>query len=159
VYRFRIRTYFPSLGLAGPTSAYAVVDAQPRLLFSRRSAALLEGNAATGDPVWTVALSRQPSGNLSVVPSAPGNTRLSFVTGVLTFTPCNWLTPQALGVRRVSDSDRNENVEQVSLSSPGYASTEVLELTSVDDDKNLVPSVALDKSVTASEDGHSGSSQ
>jgi len=109
--------------------------------------------------VWTVALSRQPSGNLSVVPSAPGNTRLSFVTGVLTFTPSNWLTPQALGVRRVSDSDRNDNIEQVSLSSPGYASTEVLEITSVDDDKNLVPSVASDKSVTASEDGHSGSSR
>jgi len=155
-YRFRIRTYFPSLGLAGPTSAYAVADAQPRVLFSRRSAALLEGNAATGDPVWTVALSRRPSGNVQVVPGAPGDTRLSFVTGVLTFTPSNWFTPQALNVRSVSDSDRDDNIEQISLNSPGYAPTEVLEITSIDGDKNLVPSVASDKSVTASEDGTLG---
>jgi len=42
--------------VASSTGTFAVAGAVPNLLFSRRSAALLEGNAATGDPVWTVAL-------------------------------------------------------------------------------------------------------
>jgi len=93
---------------------------------------------------------------VQVAPSAPASTRLSFVTDVLTFTPSHWFTPQVPDVRSMHDSDRDDNVEQISLSSPGYAPTEVPEITSVGDDKNLVSSVASDKSVTASEDGTLG---
>lgn len=63
--------------------------------------AITEGSKAT----YTVVLASQPSGPVSVTPSAPANTDVSVAPSELRFTLGNWNAPQTVTVTVAKDAD------------------------------------------------------
>ena len=63
---------------------------------------------------YTVVLTSQPSGNVTVTPSRTGSTDVTVSTSPLTFTPQNWSTAQTVTVQTAQDADALNDTATVS---------------------------------------------
>ena len=72
-----------------------------------------------GSSTYTVVLTSQPSGNVTVTPQS-GDANAVSVSGALTFTAGNWNTEQTVTVGPVNDADSNGETVDVSNQVSGY---------------------------------------
>lgn len=82
---------------------------------------------------FAVRLAQAPAANVDVIVAhAGGSNDLSvFSGGVLTFTPANWATPQAVILAAATDPDAFNDVASFSISAVGF-NTETLTYTAID---------------------------
>ncbi|HYH95546.1 Ig-like domain-containing protein, partial [Hyalangium sp.] len=104
---------------------------------SSTSLALDEGGSGT----FTVALSKQPAGNLSVtVARTVGDPDVSVTEGeTLAFTPGNWNTPQPVTVAAAEDADNVRDTATLTVASAG-ADARTVSVTVRDNDPSA-PSI------------------
>jgi hypothetical protein len=86
-----------------------------------------------GDAVTTVRLAIAPANDVVVdVARTAGDTDVGVNSGVsLTFTPTNWMRPQAVRLGAAADPDLADDIATVSVSSAGLA-TEAVRVTVLD---------------------------
>ena len=108
-----------------------------------------------GTATYTVVLTSQPSGDVTVTPtsSATGN---ATVSGALTFTPTNWETAQTVTVTGVNDdvdgADRAATISHT-VAGGGYGSVQAADVAVTITDDDTAGVVVSETSVTVDEDG------
>ena len=94
-------------GVTGEAVAVTVTDDDPPgVTVSATAIELREGGSAT----YTVVLDTQPSGPVTVEPSASGAEGVTISPSSLRFTPSNWNRPQTVTVRAGQDDDVMDHV-------------------------------------------------
>ena len=104
-----------------------------------------------GNASFTVVLSSQPTGNVTVTTAQPSNTDVTIATGgtSLTFTNSNWNTPQSITVNAATDNDSTDDYAFFFLKASGGGYDRTINnvsvptsarvgVTVVDDDRNAV---------------------
>ena len=105
---------------------------------------------------YTVVLSSQPSTDVTVTPSRGSGDSDVTVSGVLTFTPSNWATPQTVTVSAAQDADAQDDSAVIahSVSGGDYDSETAASVdVSVDDDETASSGVTLSLSPDAVSEG------
>ena len=106
---------------------------------------------------YTVVLTSQPSGNVTVTPSRTGSTDVTVSTSPLTFTPQNWSTAQTVTVQTAQDADALNDTATVShaVSGADYGTvTAAAVAVTVTDDETVSTGVVLSVNpVTLTEGG------
>ncbi|MCA9535634.1 MAG: PQQ-dependent sugar dehydrogenase [Myxococcales bacterium] len=94
------------------------------LVVSQQHVRVLEGGAA----VFSVSLARAPSGNVTVTTArTSGDTDVSVAGGAtLTFTPANWMDPQAVRVAAAADADGEPDLASLTVSASTLSDVSVL---------------------------------
>ena len=95
---------------------------------------------------YTVVLTSQPSGNVTVTPSRTGSTDVTVSTSPLTFTPQNWSTAQTVTVQTAQDADALNDTATVShaVSGADYGTvTAAAVAVTVSDNETVSTSVTL----------------
>ena len=95
---------------------------------------------------YTVVLTSQPSGNVTVTPSRTGSTDVTVSTSPLTFTPQNWSTAQTVTVQTAQDADALNDTATVShaVSGADYGTvTAAAVAVTVSDDETVSTGVVL----------------
>ncbi len=101
-----------------------------------------EGESRT----YTVVLETQPTGPVTVTPSAAGDPDVSVISAALTFTAETWNRAQTVTVSAAHDSDAENDAATVShaVSGGGYGSATVPDVAvTVEDDDSASTAVAL----------------
>ena len=108
-----------------------------------------------GSGTYTVVLTSQPTGDVTVTPSVSGNTDVT-VSGALTFTAGTWSTAQTVTVSAAADTDAVNDTAVVShaVSGADYESETASDVTvTVTDDETVSTGVVLSVDpATVSED-------
>ena len=92
------------------------------IIVSDRMVSLFEGASTT----FSVQLSKAPAGALTVQIQPNGSTNVSVISGTaLLFGPANWSTPQTVTVSAGLESDFQDSVATLVLSTSNLASTQV----------------------------------
>ncbi|MEV4102292.1 glycoside hydrolase family 48 protein [Nonomuraea sp. NPDC049649] len=117
--------------VSSPVGITVTSDSSPALLVSPLSLAVPED----GDASFTVQLSAEPTGNVTVTTErVSGDTDLTVGSGATrTFTPSNWNTPQTVTLHAANDADDVSGSAVFRVSATGYSPVEVT-ATEVDDD-------------------------
>ena len=95
---------------------------------------------------YTVVLTSQPSGNVTVTPSRTGSTDVTVSTSPLTFTPQNWSTAQTVTVQTAQDTDALNDTATVShaVSGADYGTVTAASVAvTVSDDETVSTGVVL----------------
>jgi MYXO-CTERM domain-containing protein len=117
----------------------------PRLVLSSAKVSVPENGTAT----FTVSLSKQPSGNVTVnVARTQGDADITVQDGAtLAFTTVNWNTPKTVTLRAASDADNQAGVATITVAAPGLDArpVEAVEM----DDEPLAPVITSTPVTTA----------
>ena len=95
---------------------------------------------------YTVVLTSQPSGNVTVTPSRTGSTDVTVSTSPLTFTTQNWSTAQTVTVQTAQDTDALNDTATVShaVSGADYGTVTASSVAvTVSDDETVSTGVVL----------------
>ena len=134
-----------------------VEDDERGVVVSETELTVTEGDA-TGSS-YTVVLSAQPTGDVTVTVDGHSGTHVSVSSAILTFTPAMWQTAQTVTVTAGQDPDGlNDTVTLThSVSGGGYDGVDVasVEVTVADDDRGVVVS---ETELTVTEGDATGSS-
>ena len=134
-----------------------VEDDERGVVVSETELTVTEGDA-TGSS-YTVVLSAQPTGDVTVTVDGHSGTHVSVSSAILTFTPAMWQTAQTVTVTAGQDPDGlNDTVTLThSVSGGGYDGVDVasVEVTVEDDDRGVVVS---ETELTVTEGDATGSS-
>ncbi|MCY3623786.1 MAG: cadherin-like beta sandwich domain-containing protein [Gammaproteobacteria bacterium] len=121
-------------GLTVDGTTLAIEDDDTRgVSVSARTLSVDEG----GDATYTVVLDSQPTGTVTVTPSASGDADVTASPAALTFTASNWATAQTVTVSAAHDDDVNSDRARVShaVSGADYGSATARGVAvTVDDD-------------------------
>ncbi|WP_025772552.1 hypothetical protein, partial [Thioalkalivibrio sp. HK1] len=112
----------------------------PALDISRATVAIDEGSSGT----FTVRLTRQPSGSVTVSMAQPANADITLDRTALTFTASNWNTAQEVRVSAADDDDAADESASITLTASGAEYRDVTATVSitVNDDDGAPPSTA-----------------
>ena len=98
-------------GLAAGAATVTIADDDTRgVAVSPTRLGVPEGGGAT----YTVALTSQPTANVTVAPSVTGDSDVTASPASLTFTPSNWAAAQTVRVRVAEDADAEIDTASVS---------------------------------------------
>ena len=99
-----------------------------------------------GSSSYTVVLTSQPTGNVTVTPSRTGSSDVTVSSSPLTFTPTNWSTARTVTVAAAEDTDALNDTATVThtVSGADYATVTAASVTvTVTDDETVSTGVAL----------------
>ena len=99
-----------------------------------------------GSSSYTVVLTSQPTGNVTVTPSRTGSSDVTVSSSPLTFTPTNWSTARTVTVAATEDTDALNDTATVAhaVSGADYATVTAASVTvTVADDETVSTVVAL----------------
>ena len=101
-----------------------------------------------GSSSYTVVLTSQPTGNVTVTPSRTGSSDVTVSASPLTFTPTNWSTAQTVTVAATQDTDALNDTATVAhaVSGADYATVTAASVTvtvTVADDETVDPLVTV----------------
>ena len=99
-----------------------------------------------GSSSYTVVLTSQPTGNVTVTPSRTGSSDVTVSSSPLTFTPTNWSTARTVTVAAAEDTDALNDTATVThaVSGADYATVTAASVTvTVSDDETVSTGVAL----------------
>ena len=99
-----------------------------------------------GSSSYTVVLTSQPTGNVTVTPSRTGSSDVTVSSSPLTFTPTNWSTARTVTVAATEDTDALNDTATVAhaVSGADYATVTAASVTvTVADDETVSTGVAL----------------
>ena len=102
--------------------------------------------AEGGSSSYTVVLTSQPTGNVTVTPSRTGSSDVTVSSSPLTFTPTNWSTAQIVTVTAAEDTDALNDTATVAhaVSGADYATVTAASVAvTVADDETVSTVVAL----------------
>ena len=102
--------------------------------------------AEGGNSSYTVVLTSQPSGAVTVTPSRTGSTDVTVSTSPLTFTPQNWSTAQTVTVQTAQDTDALNDTATLShaVSGADYGTVTASSVAvTVSDDETVSTGVVL----------------
>ena len=120
---------------------------------SGTSLTVREGGTAT----YSVALTSQPTGTVTVTPTVSGSADVSISPASLSFTPTNWIAPQAVVVSAAADLDAEDEEASIAheVSGADYGSETAAGVSvSVEDDETASTEVELELDVdSVDEDG------
>lgn len=127
-------------GLTSATATVTVTDDDDvAIVASAATLGVTEGDAAG---TFTVALSHQPAGNVTVTVASSDTAAATAAPAAVTFTPANYATPQTVSVTGVEDADVANESATVTLSSAGLTSVTVAVTVTDDDQLNIDASVS-----------------
>ena len=119
-------------GEALPADGFTVTiadDDTRGIALSRRTLTVKEEGSAT----WTVRLTSQPEGEVTVSLSVPGDSDVSVEPESLTFTASNWNAARTVTARAAEDPDGDDDTATVVHDAPGYLDDPVELPVTVDD--------------------------
>ena len=128
-------------------------DDTPGLELSKPELAVTEGASAS----YTVALTSQPTGQVTVTVSGTAGTDLSVVENTLTFSRTNWNTAQTVTVSAGQDDDAVEDTATLTHGASGGDYNSVTKDLAVTVTDNDTPGLVLSKSELAVTEGASAS--
>ena len=99
-----------------------------------------------GSSSYTVVLTSQPTGNVTVTPSRTGSSDVTVSSSPLTFTPTNWSTAQTVTVTATQDTDALNDTATVAhaVSGADYATVTAASVTvTVADNETVDPLVTV----------------
>ncbi len=125
-------------GLPGESVVVTTIDNNaPRLVLSSNGVVVPEN----GTTSFTVALSQQPAGNVTVtVARTQGDGDITVQSGsTLAFTPVSWNTPQTVTLRAASDADNADGTATITVAAAGLDARGLLATEA--DDEPLAPTI------------------
>ena len=125
----RVTLTLSGTGVTTGTVIVEVDDDDLGLILSQTPVTVTEGRTA----YFNVALSRQPSGDVTVVVS-PDTDAVTVMPESLEFTSLNWDTQQQVAVMGTDDEDTNDETVMLTLSGTGVATSSMVTVEVHDDD-------------------------
>ena len=135
---------------AGGSSTATVTVATPGVTVDPTRLTIAEGNSSS----YTLVLTVQPTGTVTITPNKTGSDDVSFNPSALTFTRSNWSTAQTVSVTDTDDSSAGTDTATISHSAGGggYDSVTISNVAvTVTDDEALGVTVDTDGMTTGAQ--------